>query len=284
MKPGHRDEESWVMTTNTGLEPTPAPLSTSSTPAESTKPSFFRRAALIVTAFLAGLLPVVFALNLSRMLLTGELSEHRFHQATGQGLLLCALWLVPIIGMVRAGWRGRRPSTALGLQHLAFVTTGIICSAIAPGGGAPFLLGVIAVTGGLLWLALPLRPRLRTGIQIDPVLAPIALVGSALLLPYIVDQLAAQNATVSGLHAENPHFFDQAWMSACLIVLAIAAALFPAARHLVLWFAGSAIVVGAAGLLFGESILWSLLVLGVGVGAAVASLLARKSSAARIPA
>src|SRR6188474_2114782 len=155
MHPGHRDEESWVMTTNTGLEPSSAHPSTSSAAAEPTKPSFLRRAALLVTAFLASALPVVFALNLSRMLVTGELSEHRFHQATGQGLILCALWLVPILGMVRAGWQGRRPSTALGLQHLAFVTTGIVCSAIAPGGGAPILLGVIAVTGGLFWLALP---------------------------------------------------------------------------------------------------------------------------------
>jgi hypothetical protein len=35
----------------------------------------------------------VFAVNLSRMLLTGELSDHRFHQLTGQGLVLVAVWL-----------------------------------------------------------------------------------------------------------------------------------------------------------------------------------------------
>jgi hypothetical protein len=57
------------------------------------RPSARRRVAVLATGILACLLPVVFAVNLSRMLLTGELSDHRFHQLTGQGLVLVAVWL-----------------------------------------------------------------------------------------------------------------------------------------------------------------------------------------------
>ena len=57
---------------------------------------------------------------------------------------------------------------------------GLACSVAAPGGGAPILAGVIAVTGALLWLALPLRPRLRTELRVDPLLAPLALLSAAL--------------------------------------------------------------------------------------------------------
>ncbi len=84
------------------------------------------------------------------MLLTGELSDHRFHQATGQGLILFALWLLPILAMVRAAWQGRRPSTAAGSLHLVLIGAGTVCAAVAPRGGAPFLVGIIAVTGALL--------------------------------------------------------------------------------------------------------------------------------------
>ena len=66
------------------------------------RPSDRRRTAVGVTGFLACALPTIFTINLSRMLLVGELSEHRFHQLTGQGLLLCLLWLAV------AGVRSRR--------------------------------------------------------------------------------------------------------------------------------------------------------------------------------
>jgi hypothetical protein len=59
----------------------------------SSKPGLGRRAALVVTGLLSLFLPTVFTVNLTRMLLTGVETEHRFHQATGQGLLLFALWL-----------------------------------------------------------------------------------------------------------------------------------------------------------------------------------------------
>lgn len=68
----------------------------------------------------------------------------------------------------------------MGLQHLAFVGVGAAFSVAAPGGGAPVLMGVLAATGALLWLAVPQRPALR-GLQVrlDPLLAPVAAVGGA---------------------------------------------------------------------------------------------------------
>jgi len=265
------------MTSTTGLAPTRPSITTTTAETEPTRPSRLRRTALAATGFLACLLPTIFTVNVSRMLLTGEYDEHRFHQATGQGLILFALWLVPLIGLLRAGWTNRRPSTALGWQHVTFVGTGIVTAAIAPGGGAPWLVGVITITGALLWLALPKRPRLRTTVQIHPVLAPVALIGCAVLTPYVVDQLAAQNAVTGGHHAENPHLFDMAWMSACLVVLGVLGAILPVARHLVGWLAACTVAVGAAGLCFGEDTTWSLLVLGTGILAGAMSFLSRRT-------
>ncbi|MGN6301762.1 MAG: hypothetical protein ACTHN8_11810 [Angustibacter sp.] len=237
------------------------------------RPSRMRRAALAAAAFVACALPVVFTVNVTRMLLTGVDADHRFHQATGQGLVLFALWLGPLLGLVRAGWQGRRPGSALGWQHLLFVAIGLVCSAIAPGGGAPFLTGVIAVTGALLWVALPRRPRLKVAVQVHPVLAPVALVGAAALTPYAVSQLAAQNDVTAGYHAVNPHLFDMGWMALCLIGWALTAALSPVLRGLMTWFAACVGVVGAAGLVFGEPAGWSVLVLGLGVVATAAATL-----------
>ena len=262
------------------IEPTP-----SSTPDASgttqDRPGRLRRTALVATGFLACALPTVFTVNVTRMLLTGQYADHRFHQATGQGLILFALWLVPLVGLLRAGWSGRRPSSALGWQHVAFVATGILTAAIAPGGGAPWLVGVIAITGALTWVALPQRPRLCAGLQIDPVLAPVALIGCAVLTPYVIDQLAAQNAVTGGHHAHNPHLFDMAWMSACLIALGIVGATLPAARHLVGWLGGGVVALGAAGLLFGQDARWSSLVLGVGILAGLAGVLERRTRSAQ---
>jgi hypothetical protein len=266
------------MTSLAGFQPTQQLIHQ---PTHPTRPRRRRRVAIAATAFLACALPTVFTVNITRMLVVGENPDHRFHQATGQGLILFALWLVPILGLLRAGWQGRRPSTALGWQHVVFVGAGVACSIIAPGGGAPFLTAVIAGTGVLVWTALPKRPQLRTRVQLHPALAPAALLGAAVLLPYTVDQLAAQNAVTSGHHAINPHLFDMAWLAACLVVLAFVAALLPAARHLMAWFASCASVIGVAGLAFGEDQTWSLLVLGVGLLAGAARVLSRRSELTR---
>ena len=252
-----------------------------STADDGQRPSTLRRVAVAAAAVVSCAMPVVFTANITRMLLTGVDADHRFHQATGQGLVLFALWLGPLIGMVRAGWRGRRPASALGWLHVIFVATGLVCSAIAPGGGAPFLTGVIAVTGALLWLALPHRPRLRVAVQVHPVFAPVALLGAAVLTPYAVTQLAAQNDVSAGYHAINPHLFDMGWMAMCLVGCALVAALSPALRGLLTWFAAAVCVTGAAGLAFGEPTLWSAVTLGLAVVSGAASA-AHRAERARI--
>lgn len=241
------------------------------------RPGRGRRAVLAVVGLLNCALPTVFTINITRMLMTGELSDHRFHQATGQGLILFALWLLPILSMLRAGWQGRRPSTAAGYLHLVLIVLGVVCAALAPGGGAPFLVGIIALTGALLWLALPQRPQLRGPVQIDPLLAPIALTGSALLLPYAADQIGLQNAA-TGHHAQNPHYFDMAWISVTLTSLAFLAALKPALRVLGVWFGAGLVVLGTAATAFGENLTWSLAVLTLGLVSTVVGIVRRRST------
>ena len=237
------------------------------------KPGALRRTGLAAAGFLACALPTVFTINITRMLLVGELTEHRFHQLTGQGLVLFVLWLGGLVPLLRAGWSGRRPSSAAGLLHLTFMATGVVCAAAATGGGAPALVGVIVVTGGLVWLALPLRPRLRLPVQVDPVLAPLALVAAAVSTPYVLDQISLQNAA-TGHHAHNPHFFDMAWLVTALVVLAVLAAVLPSARRLgVLAGAGLAFT-GAMGVLLAADRPFT--VAALVVGAAIALVSARR--------
>lgn len=260
MCPGRGTRDGRVMTITS--EPTSL-----STP---TKPGRLRRTAVAVTGFLAAALPTIWTINLSRFLVTGELSEHRYHQLTGQGLMLTTLWLLAVVPLVVAGWNGRRPSSAAGVLHLAFLGTGAACSVAATGGGAPSLMVVIAVTGGLLWLALPLRPRLRLPVRIDPLLMPLALVTAALSTPFVLDQIDLQNAA-TGHHAQNPHYFDMAWLVCTLAVIAVAAAAFPVVRRLgVLAGAGFAWT-GAVGLVLGVEQTSSALFLAAGAALALVS-------------
>ncbi|MDT0212559.1 hypothetical protein Q9R29_01555 [Rothia sp. ARF10] len=234
------------------------------------RPGRGRRAAVGLTALLACALPTSFAVTISWMLVTGSDSDHRFHQLTGQGLLLVALWLGGVLPLVRAGWRGVRPSTAAGYRHLAFVGAGAVAAVVSGGGGARFLLAIVAGTGALLWAVLPLRPRLRTRVSIDPLLTPLALGISALLVPYAVDQLQQQLATTTGLHAENPHLFDMAWVTLVLTVLALAGAVVPSVRGLFTWVGGGCVLIGGAGLVLGEPVVFSSAALVLGVAALVA--------------
>ena len=250
------------------------PTSTSSTTAVK-PPSRLRRTGVGLAAFLACALPVVFTANITRMLLTGVEPDHRFHQATGQGLILFALWIGALLPLVRAALSGRRPSTAAGLLHLAFAGSGVLCAALAPGGGAPFLVGVIVITGALLWLAMPLRPRLKVPVRVDLVLAPLALALAAFLTPYAIGQIALQNAATTGHHSQNPHLFDMAWLAVTLIALAALAALLPTARSLVGWVAVSCLGLGVAGLAFGEGTTWSVVALAFGLASAGAAWLQR---------
>ena len=228
------------------------------------RPSRLRRTGLAAAGFVTCALPVVFTVNITRMLVTGELAEHRFHQLTCQGLLLFALWLGGLVPLVRAGWSGRRPSSAAGLLHLAFMAAGVATAAAAPGGGAPALVGIVVVSGALLWLALPVRPQLRLPVRVDPLLTPLALVAAAVATPYVLDQVALQNAA-TGHHAENPHYFDMAWMVTTLVVVGIFGAVVPAVRRLALVAGAGLAWTGAMGVLLAADRPWTvaLLVLGV---------------------
>jgi hypothetical protein len=146
-----------------------------------------------------------------------------------------------------------------------------LLAVLSPGGGAPILMAIIAVPGALLWAALPRRPRLRARVQLDPLLTPAALFAAAVFTPFAIEQLGLQDAA-TGYHAQNPHYWDMAWMTVTLTVVAVLGALLPAARRLVLWLAFGAVATGTAGLAFGESTSWSLLVLTVGLAAGAATV------------
>lgn len=257
------------MTSSISTPPIPSTVESLTVP---TRP---RRAALGVAGVVACALPLVFTLNITRMLLTGVLPDHRYHQLTGQGEILFALWLVPLVLLLRAGWRGARPAPAAGLQHLALIGSGVVTAAVAPGGGAPFLVAVIGTTGALLWAALPRRPRLRLQVRVDPLLAPVALLSCALLVPYAIDQLGLQHAA-TGHHAMNPHYFDQAWIAVTLAVMALLAATLPAARGLARWVAGALVVIGMAGLALGEGTATHLGFVALGAIAGAAAAVVRR--------
>lgn len=268
MRPGHRATDRLAMTSmpTTFIPSVPA----------STTPSGLRRSGIAAAGVLACLVPTVFAVNLVRMLLTGELADHQFHQLTGQGLILCALWLGGPLAIARAGWAGRRPSTAAGLLHVVFALCGLVTAFLAPGGGLPLLMAPIVLTGSLVWAAVPLRPRLAgVVVQVDPLLAPVALLTAGFYTPYAVAQIGLQNGAV-GHHAQNPHFSDMAWMVSVLVVLAVLAAALPAARGLMTWTGVASVVVGAGGLVLGEGAAWSLTALALGAATLGALVLRRR--------
>jgi hypothetical protein len=221
------------------------------------RPSALRRTALVAAAVPALFLPTIWTVNISRMFLTGVESDHRFHQLTGQGLILTAMWLAALVPMVRAGWAGRRPPTTAALLHLTFAGVAAGLAVFASGGGAPFLATLIAITGVLVWAAIPVRPRLRGIVSgVDPVLAPLALVSAALYAPFVLDHIALQNAA-TGYHAQNPHYYDMAWVSVVMVLVAGLAAIVPAARKLALWTTIGTLVIGVAGLtLTDERVVW----------------------------
>src|SRR5689334_21690773 len=107
-----------AMTTTTAPVP-PTEVSTGAS-----RPRARRRIAVAAAAFVSCALPVTFTVTITAMLVTGSDVDHRFHQLTGKGLVLLALWLGSVLPLVRAGWGGRRPSTAAGYRHLAFIAAG----------------------------------------------------------------------------------------------------------------------------------------------------------------
>ena len=250
-----------------------APLD-SSTP---TRSSALRRTAVVASGVLACLLPTVWTAGTVAELAGGAERDHLFHQITGQGLLLGALWLGALIPLLVAGWRGVRPSTAAGALHLSVVAGGVVAAALAPGNGGLFVAGILIVTGALVWAALPLRPRVVPS-GLDPVLAPLALAGAALFVPFAIAEAGLQRA-MHDEHAEFSHNFDMAWIGLILVLAAVAAATVPAARRLAPAALAGIAVVGGARYAFTPETTWSLLALGLGVlgTAAAAARLARRA-------
>jgi hypothetical protein len=236
------------------------------------RPSWLRRAAVAVTGFLAGALPLTWGLGSLLEVVGGTEPEHRFHQLTGQGMLLAFLWLYGVLRVAAAGWHGRRPAPTASLAHLAFVTGTVLCAVFVPGQGVGFVGVVTAVTGALLWLAVPDRPRLR-GLYggPDPLLLPVGMLGAALFTPYVLSQRALQ-ATAHDEHAALTHYFDMAWVCVVVVLLGLVAALVPSARRLAVLAGVSTLVIGSAGLAFTSQTTWSTLAAALGVVAVAAGV------------
>jgi hypothetical protein len=237
------------------------------------RPSVLRRVALVAAAVPACALPVIWGGGAAGMLLTGYEPDHRFHQLTGQGVLVGVLWLAGLVPLVVAGWRGRRPSTAAGLQHLAFVAASMVAGLFVPGDGVLALGLIIAVTGALVWAALPLRPRLRGTLgSLDPALAPVAALTTALYVPFVLAQRALQG-TSHDEHAQMTHYFDMAWLSLVLVALAVVAAFATGARRLAVWATAGTVVVGAARLGLTGEVPWSSAAIALGLAGTVVAVL-----------
>ena len=254
----------------------PAAPATPSTTTSTDRPRLARRIAVGAAAFLAGALAAAWGMACLLQLLTGTEADHRFHQVTGQGLLMCALWLWPIASLARAGLRGRRPSTSAGLLHVSVVGAAVGAGALAPSGGGGGGAVQTLVTGALLWAALPLRPRLLPLGDLDVVLAPFALLTAALAAPFVVGELDLQRA-MGDEHAEMAHYFDMAWVTLTLVVMAGFAAVSAAARRLAVPAGAGLALVGASRFVFTDDVTWSLLAVLLGLAGAVAG--ARRSAA-----
>ena len=257
----------------------PSTTSTSTVPSTGAtwpRPSRARRTAVAVTGVLACLLPTVWSVGVVLELLGGVQADHRFHQVTGQGLLLCALWLAGLVPMVRAGWRGVAPSAATVAQAGLFAVAGLAMGLLAPGAGALPVAVVTAVTTALLWLALPVRPRMRALLgHLDPVLAPVVLLAAALVTPFVAGEVELQN-TSGDEHAHLAHYFDMAWISVALVLVGALAAVAPTARRRALWTTGGLTLIGAARTAFTGEITWSVLAIALGVVGTLAVLADRR--------
>ena len=154
------------------------------------RPSALRRTAVVASGVLACALPTLWTAGTVAELATGAERDHLFHQVTGQGLLLGAIWLGGLLPLLVAGWR-RRPGPVSAALHLCVAVGAVVAAALAPGNGGLFVAAVVLVTGALVWAALPQRPRLVPG-GIDPVLAPIALAAAAMFVPFVLTEAGLQ--------------------------------------------------------------------------------------------
>jgi hypothetical protein len=247
-----------------------------------TRRSAGRTVAMALTALLACVIPIVWGINTAVQLATGTEADHRFHQLTGQGLVLSAVWLSGLIPIITAGWRRRRPDPGVVTQHLCLVATAAVSGVLAPQGGGLFVAGLALVTSALLWWALPVPVTLRNPTdRLDPVAAPLALLGSALLIAYAVAELRLQR-TSGDEHALVAHYFDMSWLAltAALALLAGAAL----GRHrpmlagaaVLAALAASALAIPAAN--DAPSLLWNAGAIGISVAILTRTLWRRRTA------
>ncbi|WP_336923490.1 hypothetical protein [Aquipuribacter sp. SD81] len=248
------------------------------------RPTVLRRAALVVTTALASLFAVVWGATTVAQLVTGRESDHLFHQVTGQGLLLSALWLGAVLPLTVAGWRGRAPSAAAVLHTVGFLLAAVTASAMAPVAGGPMVTGVAVVTVALLWWALPVRPHVRSlralRPALDPVAAPVVAVLGWLHVTFAVSESAVQRA-MADEHATMAHNFDMAWVSLTVVLAGLAAVLVPGARRLLAVAGAGSVVIGASRFLITDDVWWSLAATACGAVALLLACVARRERTPR---
>jgi hypothetical protein len=261
---------------------TPEALSTTTTTAPNgRRPSKLRRTAVVAAGLVASVPALVWGVNTVVQMATGTEADHLFHQVTGQGLLLSALWLGAIWPLVVAGWQGRRPGAAAALHTLGFAAAGVTAAVMAPVAGAPVVAGFTAVTVALLWWALPARPRLRAlRPALDPVAAAVVAVLAWLHVTWAVSESAVQRA-MADEHATMAHNFDMAWVSLSLVVCAVAAVLVPGTRRLLLVAGLGSVLIGASRFLITGETWWSLAVTVVGAATLILGMTRHRERATR---
>ena len=271
------------MTTNAASSATPIPSDAvlRDRPSDLARPSRRRRAALVLSGVLVLALPLLWGLGSLVALLTGHEADHRFHQLTGEGVLLSVLWAAGPVALLVSSWRGRPVPGWAWPAHAAFVLASVVTASFVPGDGVRVLAAIVAVTAALLWWAVPALPRLRGLVDgLDPVRAPLALLGAALYAPYVVAQRHLQ-ATRHDEHAEMTHYFDMAWVAVAVVLLLVIAAISGRARRTAVLAGGAGVVMGVGGLLLVHPTTWFVLAALHGGAVLGAAVLQRRTSVVR---